>query len=113
MKPILVIKDGIPCVKEGFTLTNEPIIIYNYWPIGIGSMYAEEFEGAELFKSRFQYQLRIAPYQYVDILLVDGGKTKSIFQEEVPIPKPKTRVKTRYKNGRWEKLLKARGWVIT
>ena len=43
--------------------------------------------------------------------LKDGGTTKPIKSESVPIPAPKTKCETRYERGRWEKYLKAKGWV--
>ena len=41
------------------------------------------------------------------------GQTPALSITETPIPRPKVRVgvETRYRDGRWEKLLKARGWV--
>jgi hypothetical protein len=47
---------------------------------------------------------------YLDGGLVDGGQTKSIKTETIDVPRPKCRVETRWRDGRWEKLLR-KGWV--
>jgi len=43
--------------------------------------------------------------------LAERGRTLPEFSEAEPIPAPKTRVPTRWENGRWEKYLKHKGWV--
>jgi len=113
MKPTIEVVNDILCVKSGFYDSLKPQIIYNHWPIGNGVGYAKDYIGAELWKTNgSHYRLRLSAYNYVEIYLVDQGKTKSIKVTFEPIPKPKTRVKTRWHNGKWEKLLKSKGWVI-
>ena len=105
--------DGQICVKDGFSDSFEPQMIYNHWPIGNGIRYAEDHIGEELSRSgRYGYKLRLGPFDYVNIDLIDHGETKSIKTTFEPVPKPKTRVKIRWHNGRWEKLLKSKGWVL-
>jgi hypothetical protein len=43
--------------------------------------------------------------------LEGGGKTKSCKREVIRVPKPKTRVETRWYRGHWQKYLKSKGWV--
>jgi len=75
------------------------------------------YEGNEVFPRHRGYSgvyaLRIAPYQHVDLYLVDGGKTQSIetITEDIPCPKVRNGIETRFENGRWEKLLKT-GWKL-
>ena len=38
------------------------------------------------------------------------SENKGEYHEE-PIPPPKTKLETRYKDGRWQKYLKVKGWV--
>ena len=42
--------------------------------------------------------------------LIDGGQTRPTFVEHEPIPRPKTRVETKYYSAAWHKKLKS-GWV--
>jgi hypothetical protein len=42
--------------------------------------------------------------------LPQGGATKAIILEQTSIAPPKCRVETQWRNGRWEKYTKAKGW---
>lgn len=44
--------------------------------------------------------------------LTDGGKTQPIRYVEDDVPAPKTRCPVRWRDGRWEKCLARRGWVL-
>ena len=50
---------------------------------------------------------------YVNGQMPQGGSTKAIIMEESPLPCPKVRtgIETRYRDGRWQKLLKTQGWI--
>ena len=43
----------------------------------------------------------------------DGGSTHAILTEETEVPCPKVRagIETRWRDGRWQKYLKTKGWV--
>ena len=116
MKATIVKQNGTWCIREGFADSLEPNEIFNYWPIGRTDkgINIEEFEGREVSRTTFSYEyaLRLAPYEYARIFLLDGGQTKSIHTDIIPVERPKIskRIELRWKNGQWEKLLK-RGWV--
>lgn len=40
-----------------------------------------------------------------------GKDTKPVLYETFPLQRPRVRCEVRYRNGRWEKLLKSKGWV--
>jgi len=44
--------------------------------------------------------------QYVNVNTQQAG-----FREQIAVPRPKSRVELRWHRGRWEKYLKAKGWV--
>lgn len=93
---------------------DKPKIITLYWPIGIGGAAALNHEGAELHCNQLGdgcYSLRIDAYNWVEITLKDGGQTESIKREEKDYPPPKTRLKTRYRNGQWERYSIVKGWI--
>lgn len=43
--------------------------------------------------------------------LPQAGNTPAVIVEEIGIPRPQVKVETRWHNGQWQKLLKAKGWV--
>ena len=117
MKKTIVKHKGQWCIKDGYRCSEKPEIIIHYWPIGRASHYIEmsSYDGQEVFPLQSysgSYRLRTAPYQYVDLYLIDGGKTKSIdtIIESIPCPKVRSGIETRWYNGQWQKLLK-KGWV--
>ena len=107
--------DGKWCVRAEYLCHDRPEKFIHYWPIG--RVQAGGFdlfkEGAELSEHSGSYSLRVAPYEYVNLYLVDGGKTKSVHTAVEPVPCPRIRkgIETQWNNGRWEKYLKANGWV--
>lgn len=41
----------------------------------------------------------------------NGKDTTPVLYEKFPLPRPRTASQVRYRHGRWEKLLKSKGWV--
>jgi hypothetical protein len=61
------------------------------------------------------YKLRIPPRDgglaiYQDIYLTEGGKTMTVFREEIAVAPPKTKLEIKWRDGAWYKYLKASGW---
>jgi len=115
MNPKIVKCQGKWCIRSPYNMHNEPKVSICHWPIGRTSQRVDltYYEGCEVSKKGYTgiYALRIAPYQHVDLYLIDMGKTQSIETtiEDIPCPKVRKGIETRWENGRWEKLLKS-GW---
>lgn len=107
----LVDLDGWLCVLEAEPLWTEPTLRRTWWPVGIRTtefVYAwgKECLGRKVIEGK--------PGDYygdghLKFSLKDGGSTKPMKVEQVPIPPPKTKKQTRWYNGRWQKYL-ASGW---
>lgn len=109
-------RDGFLCAVDSYSLSDEPILVTHYWPLTrCSEADAAQYVGREAYYSGepfFEYSL--AGWQGYDRprwRLADAGATNALAVEKTPIPRPKTRCETRYHNGRWEKYLKAQGFV--
>ena len=116
MRAITDYKDGWLTIMESEPAFNQPEMFTRWWPILKGSRYDfEDLIGKEVKYEGDggRYAIIIAPYQYRQCVLVDGGSTKPLFVEVTPLDPPKARKGTalRYRSGRWEKHLKTSGWV--
>ena len=113
--PKIVKHNKVWCVRDGFTMEDKPEMVIQFWPIGRTPRLIKlaDYTDIELTKNRYDYTLRVKAYDFVDILLTDGGKTKAIDTVIEPVPCPKVRkgMETRWYRGRWEKYLKTKGWV--
>lgn len=105
---------GQLCILYEYTLTDSPEIARSFYSIGtstrafvadygtekIGSPMTRRGDG--LFEDRDGLSYR----------LIDGGRTKPIHFDRVPVPVPKVRpgIELRWRDG-WEKYLKTKGWV--
>ena len=108
----ITIYKGVPCVKWDCVHYDKPEKTSVHWPIGMNKHLCVDLIGNEVWScGNGMYKVRRAPFYYIQFALVDYGKTQSIGGETVEILRPKTRVECRWKDGRWEKNLKARGWV--
>lgn len=105
----IVILDGVPHVKVGMTLIDEPIEVFRYWPLPSASGRVQGGERCYYPGDGF-YLVVTHGWGALNFRLPDGGSTKATRIEEVRVPRPKTRLEVRWKSGRWEKLTK-RGWV--
>lgn len=89
-----------------------------YYPIGVRATDYREWVGEQCYsQGDGRYSPRGKPYGYAPTFgLINGGKTlpDKRWYEEVPIPCPKVRkgIDTQWRNGKWEKYLKTRGWVL-
>lgn len=111
-------KDGWLCVKHRDTDFAHPEEYFLWWPVRqVPKADAEHLIGREAAdQGTGYYCVRTADYPrgyLVDLPLLNGGQTRPIANETVPLPCPKVRKGTevRYHNGRWEKYLKTKGWI--
>ena len=119
MTDTLVDLNGELCVRAVFCLGDRSQNVINYWPTGIRAGEFKYNYGGEL-------PLPLRPinngrYEVIGehwtrplvVRLKDDGRTQAVKQETEDIPCPKVRagIETRFRNGRWEKWLKAKGWV--
>lgn len=123
-KHSVVVRDGKVYVRAEYTGYTDPEIQVCYYPTaceprtlrqnGIESGEPCEPDGRD--NSAGQYNLtnhRLMNGRYLMIALVDAGRTKAEIVERIPVACPKVRagVEVQWRNGRWEKLLKSKGWV--
>jgi hypothetical protein len=103
-------------VEYQATIYNEPKVIRNVWPLGyyrfrgMSAISIEDAIGREATIQDGRVSVYCGNGNYLDGGLVDGGQTKSIKTETIDVPRPKCRVETRWRDGRWEKLMR-KGWV--
>jgi len=88
---------------------DKPVIDILWYPLNKRAWHLDHLIGREVH--------RVASGIYEDssrlrYYLPQGGDTKAEFIETEAVPRPKTRVETRWQSGRWEKYLKSRGWVV-
>jgi len=104
-----------PCVKYTTSMTSKPKKVSHYWPIGIGANYFDSIEGktgSDIISSGGGvFRVRRGVYDWVTVVLKEGGKTQPIKTITEDYPTPKTKLETRYINGHWEKYSKVKGWL--
>lgn len=116
---------GWLCVRYEQAWSDKPEMTVNYWPIEHGRLrdYREAFSeldsdtplyGDAIYGSGgYSFARGYGSYSPV-LRLIDGGSTKPVKTEVLPIPCPKVRkgIETRFSyRGYWEKYLKSQGWV--
>ncbi len=117
----LVNYDGELCVAYSAPLQDRPVMLTNYWPVGVrvvsfernyGSWQDGELTPDYLGAGEFLLRPRERWQPALTIRLKDGGKTQPVYTLELNYDCPRVRkgTETEYRNGRWYKLLK-RGWV--
>jgi hypothetical protein len=111
-------RDGWLCVHDTDDDFSTPTRTHTWWPVRqVPRSDAEPIIGREAFEGRpGSYSARTAPYPagyWVELPLLAGGQTRPLATATEPIPQPRVRkgIETRYRTGRWEKYLKASGWV--
>ena len=109
-------KNGWLCVRSEMRMTDTPETAVSWYPIV--KAYPSEFVDIVGEPAHYQgdglYQGKYRGIGYISrFALTDGGQTKPIAHEIVPIPQPKVRkgIDVRYRHERWEKYLKSEGWV--
>ena len=114
---------GQLCIKDSTTLSTEPLRITHYWPTGIKTYEfirsywpLEEIDVHESWSHNGTYRINHkGSYSHQDLYLplINGNSTKSIKmdKEEIPCPKVREGIQTRYFFGTWQKYLKSKGWV--
>lgn len=112
---------GWLCVRYCDCYSDIPEMTVLYWPIEHGRLrdYQEVFPelntDTELHGDRGSYTFYRGMGHYSPILtLQNGGSTKPVKTEKIPIPCPKVRkgIDTRFYRGQWQKYLKSEGWVL-
>jgi len=106
-------------VRYTDTEWSTPVRVSHWWPVGT------------VYRDPAQATIPVAPEELVGEALsthvgtgsfyhpgtgwrfglVDGGKTQPVKTTREEVPAPRVRVETRWRNGRWEKRLKRKGWV--
>jgi hypothetical protein len=102
---------------------SEPIKDVLYWPVSHASAFVgETFPLPARDAGNGSYTVRRNPdldksdcgYDaHFTVYFPNGGATKAEFVEtsEIPCPKVRKGIETRYHNGRWEKYTKQGGWI--
>ncbi len=112
--------EGWLCIVYFDNEWSNPVRVKQWWPVCQMSEQEMKDRGFDIGKpvesrssgSGMFYFKRTIGHGWQELQLKDGGKTLPIHTERNDIPKPKTRVETRYQDGHWEKYLKAQGWVV-
>lgn len=108
--------NGTLAVEYQCAMTNEPKMIRHVWPLGhyrtSGMSYCriEDAIGKTASVRDGYVSVYLGNGNYLNGTLTEGGSTKSLETSVTDIPAPKCRTETRWRNGRWEKLLR-KGWV--
>lgn len=108
-------------VRYESTDYSQPVRRVLWWPIlrlskSDSLLYALGAPLRDLTEGRYQYHFTADVPEAARRLvfrLPDGGRTQAVKALEEPLPAPKVRrgIEVRWANGRWEKYLKAQGWV--
>lgn len=93
---------------------NKPQLIRNYFLIQHGSRRdLEAYDGRTAIADGSRVELvPLRPFGLREVLVMDAA-AKAVKTELIEIPAPKVRkgIETRWKNGRWQKCLRSAGWV--
>jgi hypothetical protein len=103
--------NGVPHVRFEDVCTFEPTRMIRWWPLPSARDLVEDGDRVEYLGNGVErIRGNWGPcLSYRDFFLPQGGDTKAARTQAVPIPPPKTKLETRWNNGRWERLT-ARGW---
>ena len=107
--------DGMLYIRDSFRLSDRPAEKVMYWPIERRACdIAEDLIGMPLTLSRdweFLYSIRQHGMTRFEYRL--GGDKQASHVEEAEIPAPKVRkgIETRWNRERWEKYSKREGWI--
>lgn len=108
-------RDGALCVRWAMSQSSEPIMTVQWFPIHYTrrDTYADLIGLHAEWRGDGRYSVYAPGGFWMDFGTIDGAKTASIAVENLPIPCPKVRagIETRYRDGRWQKYLKTRGWI--
>ena len=104
---------GWLCVAETTTGYSAPERLTAWWPVLPCSDYdARNWHGAPReVRDNGTGTFRTVGSDAKLVMLRDGGTTKPIRTDREPIPRPRAR-EVRWRNGRWEKFLTRKGWVL-
>lgn len=122
MGKLSIHKEGrLLCIAESESDSFEPVTRTWIWPTTQSvDRLPEDYDRVEITRqggSGYGYNLYFyradSCFNFCNfaVQLPEGGKTHAIRVETEPIPAPRTKVETRYRDGRWQKYLKTKGWV--
>lgn len=109
--------DGKWAIRQEMTISYEPMMLIYYWPVEtVTPIFGSElWDGMALTPKGsggdFSWYNAITPGNYTSVGV--GLRTQCLKVEQVKIEPPKVRtgIQTRWKDGRWQKYLQAKGWV--
>jgi len=109
-------RDGWLCILSESSQYNQPVLTRAWYPIlECTPGRAEQDFGPLGRQAKYDGDGRYSvPPDHRTYILTEGGRTKPIAFETLPIPCPKVRKGTEmgYKSGAWRKYLKTQGWVL-
>jgi hypothetical protein len=101
-------------VDHSYPKFGEPAMITVSWRV-IGGTRKESYGPAPELAPGLTVQCEIGAKWYAydrgNYLILDTEHEGTVAERPLPCPKVRAGVETRYHDGRWEKYLKARGWV--
>jgi hypothetical protein len=107
---------GIECISRDY---RDPTEIRHVWEIpsmratGFGYCTIDDAIGRAASINDGRVSCYLGEGKWLEGQLAEGGSTKAIIVEtrEVPKPKVKAGISTRWRDGRWEKHLLRQGWI--
>lgn len=110
--------DGRIVVRCEWVKYTEPTLVKQWWPLYPDALTLEGARERGLLGLEARHEPGGGAFSIWDphwrrtmrLMLPQGGQTKAVKIEHVPISPPKTRLPTRWREGKWEKETK-RGWV--
>jgi hypothetical protein len=114
---------GYLAIKSAWNEGDKPIRHTLYWAVSelvtetrAIEFYPEVANGREqpLYRNDTAlYSFRRDSGEWVNVRIIGGGQAKAFLVETTDVPMPKVRkgIETRFNSGCWQKYLKADGWV--
>lgn len=102
---------GTLAIRSDYRNYDKPQIDRIWWPID--RCRRDQFEryiGQEVTAINDGIYIMYAFGNPIRFILENGGQTKALKTEAIEIPRPKTRLETRWHQGAWQKYSKSKGW---
>jgi len=109
-------EDGYIYIVDEIVMMDKPEKSVSWWPLGWRAYqykrdYGEDRIGQKMYPSSNRGNGKYMGEDGLMYTLVNGGQTVATYTETVAIPAPKTKLDTRWSNGRWYKRM-SKGWVV-
>jgi hypothetical protein len=101
--------DGVPHVRCDEALWGVPRLVVRLWPLPSAAGRVDDGDAVYYAGDGYE-RVTNSRWGTRNYRLPDGGDTKAVMREEI-IPPPKTRCRTRWHEGRWQKYHARRGWI--